>query len=682
MNILQEHSEANPQYPFLRVYREKEALLMGVNLSNRYILDLYKYIEKKSTTTNAGRGALFSLQKVHLEHLKATEEDILVFIERLIEDKLVAQIVGIHYDLDLNHIQIIPFFASHPHPDKGGSIEGLFERTLANSVNAVKKWLANRLDYQRSFFQEYFARQYSEVAKVKYDFQEPVIDFHSLFYSFQYSISPANALLDYIIREISGELARKNLITRLPNNKYLVIKPEEVIPLYEEARDFLIKKVLPNAKSNTKLAYKIDRVNFDEMNYNLDEVEKPETVRFVVKKAREIKAAFNADDRANREYPGSLAIDIILGLDNLVEKQFSERWKDRTHKLKIEFKKELNDVTKGLKFLHRAIPQTQVSEFPRDVWSGLLVDRDILYTKWETEEMTYHFFIGKEYPVIKKLVGKMLDLPVKEYWKVLALREIVEKNNMFFRTLLNDEFFLNDYGSLLRKVYINLMPWYYKGLFIIPIPAFQNIFFAKAKEFLIQQQELFAKANQERFKQFTQKKEEERKQKLSSEKDSMLFHSIVEKLDYFYFTEKTIPHIGAIQGLFSEVDNKDFMQFLVDKKFRFVPLGSKHGKEMDIILYSVDKDWSEKKTGIMNFCRQQIEKLSSNFLNEADKLLLLKARKLKSFLEKSSTNPEIRLVEKKDDPYQKLEKEIKNLKAKEKEEEKTKQDKQEQESSS
>ncbi|MEM7182482.1 MAG: hypothetical protein AAF518_16325 [Spirochaetota bacterium] len=667
MNILQDQSEASPLYPFLHIYREKEAILLGVNLSNRYQQELFKYIEKQSTISNAGRGSLFTIKKQHVDNLKVSDEDLALFLNRLVEDKLVAQIIGINYDQDLNHIQIMSYYASHPHPDKGGSIDGLFERILTNSVNAVKKWIENRQPFTNNDYEALLQTQFKGDNHPKYDFRDPVIDFNEVFFKNNYPIKVSEQMLNYTIKEITGELVRKNLITRLQNNKYLLVKESEAIPFFETAKGFLLDKILPKACKNAKLAHKIDKINYEEMNYSLDDVEKPQTIRFIAKKAKEVKSSYNADNRANREYAGSLAVDIILGIENVVERKYSEIWKERTFELKGDFKKELNDITKDLPYLIRAIPQKEVLNYPQDVWRSLLVDKEIFYTKWETEETTYHFFIGRAMPVIKKLVGKMLDLPPRDYWKVLALRDIIDKNDIYFRSLLNDNFFLNDYGFLLRKVYINLMPWYYKGLFIIPLPVFQDMFFTKAKDFLAQQQSQLSKENHERHKEFISLKQEERKHKLSTERENMLFLSLVEKLDNFYFVEKTIPHVGAIKSLFPELDSKEFSGFLTQRKFRLVPLGTKYEKDMDILLHPVDKDWQDKKIGIMNFSRQLIDKLTTNFLNEAEKLLLLKARKLKSFLEKTTTNPEIKLVEKpKEDPYQKLEKEIKNLKAKEK----------------
>ncbi|MCB1156732.1 MAG: hypothetical protein H7A25_02575 [Leptospiraceae bacterium] len=676
MNLTKEEKEnkSSSPYPFLEVYREKDALMMGVNMTNRYMQDLFKYIEKQSTTVNAGKGSLFSLKKHHLESIKVLPEDLVVFLNRLIDDKMIAHLMGFEYDLDLNRVQIISYFASQPHPDKGGNIEAIFERVLNNSCLAIKNWLDNRPEKKYEQFEKELDEQFnSKNTHVNQDFFHYAVDLRKMLISTDTKVKVQREMQEFLSKEVTEYLLREKRAVNLQGHGLLLIKAKELGNCYQASTDFLEKKLLPSLKENVKLVHRLNKISYEEIAYDISAERKPATTRFHVKKATEVKNINLRGEKGAKTYPGSLAIETILGLESHMEKEYLDSWKQTTLHLKSEFKSTLNRVTERWENLVRIITQEEANTYPADLWRDLVIDNDLFYTRWELPETRVHFFIGREPAVIKKIIGNMLDLSSKEFWKALAVRSIIDENENLLRKVLDDDFFISDYGALLRKVYIHTVPWYYKGLYLMPFRIFQDIFFKKAKEILKEEQEYLARENEHRMQDIKQKQEDEKKQRLADEMENMIITSVLEKLDHIYFVEKSVPHIGAIKAMFPEVDNKDFLKILQKKSFRIIPLGAKHSRDMDILLYPIDKDWHERKTGIMNFLRQTIEKLTVGFLNEAEKLTVLKARKLKSFLEKSTTNPDIVVTDaktKEDDPYEKLEKEIKNLKIKEKQKEK------------
>jgi hypothetical protein len=669
-NTIRENLESKPLYPFLDIIKERDAILLGVNLSNRYLLDLFKYIERQSTPVNAGKYQLFSLKRNHTENLKVIPEDLITFLNRLVEDKLIIQIVGLEYDLDLKMIQPNSYFIAHPPAEKSVSLESVFERSVSNSITALKTWVEQRAPFSVELFKKELENQFANSKQsLKNDFTAPILNIKKLFSTKKYDVPIREDLIDFIAIELIEELNRRNISITVPNHGILILKPSEMLPHYETTVDFVNHQLIPSLRTDVKLAHSLSKINYEELDYSMGDTQKPLTTRFMVKKVTEIKSKKAKLQATPTDiYPGSLAVEIILALETPVERRYLEMWKDEALKMKEDFKEGINRISERWENLFRAMDHVEAAEYAPDVWRELVTDPEVYYTKWELENGTMHVFVGREPIVIRKLVNNMLDLPSKEFWKVLALRSIIDQNENELRKILDDDFFVSDYGSLLRRVYIHTMPWYYKGFAIFPLRILKDIFYTKAKEILHEQQERLSVENKQKLRIYLAEKEKEKTSKLHVEMENMLTSSIVEKLDQVYLVDKNIPHIGAIKNLFPEIDSKDFQEILSKRGFRTVPLGQKYSREYDILLYPIDKDWQEKKTGITNFVRQIIDKLSETFLNEADRLTLVKARKLKTFLEKTGTNAEITVVEKpkEEDPYHKLEKEIKNLKAREK----------------
>ena len=215
------------------------------------------------------------------------------------------------------------------------------------------------------------------------------------------------------------------------------------------------------------------------------------------------------------------------------------------------------------------------------------------------------------------------------------------------------------------------MPWYYYLLMIIPIKSIADHIFSITKADIKEEQKGLKEKNIVCFVNVKKRNEEKKKLKIMEMFDITIKDSITEKLDHFYFSNKNIPLDKEIKLYYPELDDNRFHRILDDYGFKILSLNpnfSEHGK---IVVYPHDTDWQWRKAKLKSLANRLVEDLNQDFIMKDEKITLAKAMRLKAYLDKTHFYDKENKI---DDPYKKLEKEIKILNEKEEKEELEKQD--------
>ncbi|MCB1189685.1 MAG: hypothetical protein KDK90_04585 [Leptospiraceae bacterium] len=649
------------KYPFLNIYSEKDAILLGITPPNKQQQELYKYIQKQSNLPNARKGELFHFSQNHMDVAGLKHDDLVIHLNRLVSDKLVLHFVCLKHELSNHRLYAMSYFSTHP-TDKFETIEDIFQEMVQSSEQSVKNWYENKDSSHPNKIRKELLTYLSvgnpdEISNLN---PNSIINFSNFLRAFKYDIITSKELLDATAKELSDSLIADKMAIELDGKGLMLIKEEDILLYFETTIDILKQKVIPQFKSDTKLKQKIEQVELDEMRYNFHENSSAKTAKFASKIAQVIKTS----KQSLPFYPGSVIIEVILNLESIAEKKYIEVWREDCQKVKFDFKRSLTDTNSSWKKLIKFVVQEKVDTFHKDIWRELLTDPTLLYSKWERDKSTIHIFTAKNPKVMRVLVLGMLTLPSEELWKALALKTLIEEYEKDLKEIFADPAFVSSYGKLLRKVYFHFMPWYFKMLFVLPLKVLEDYFFKAAKRMITEEQKMLAEKNRLHYKILTQKKEQEKKENLDNLTENVISNTILEKLETIYFIDKNIPLVSDVKEFFPDIDTNGFLKIIKNKNFRVISFKEGDSEPMSgILLFPVNHEWQDKKNKLKTLLARLIDDLDTDFIAEAEKTLLSKARRLKHVIEKNTyneTGSTRKKQEEEEDPYKRLEKELKH----------------------
>ena len=115
-------AELEFKYSFLKVRKEKDSILMGINPTNKYQHELLKAIKTLNTIQHATKGMLFTLNNTILEQLQLDLKTAATNLSSLINNQLAAQVFCFEYDAHNRDLKVTGFFITHPSEEKSYSI--------------------------------------------------------------------------------------------------------------------------------------------------------------------------------------------------------------------------------------------------------------------------------------------------------------------------------------------------------------------------------------------------------------------------------------------------------------------------------------------------------------------------------------------------------------------------------
>jgi hypothetical protein len=291
------------------------------------------------------------------------------------------------------------------------------------------------------------------------------------------------------------------------------------------------------------------------------------------------------------------------------------------------------------------IYQDDLEQINPKVIEALKNSNEVMYLKWNLKNDIVHIFAYKESEIFHKIVSQLLERVRIEHWKILALKFLIEQYEHEYPNLFEDRDFRESYGRLLRKVYIDYMPWYFKILIYINFPFFQDVAFRIAKEKILQEQKILEEKNNQKLEEKKQQEIQEKKEKLSKAKDIDTLIRIMDKVQQ-YFSQGKIPFINQILLEFPGWEEKDFLEYLKKQNFVLFPI-----KNEKVILYPKNFNWKIYAKRLEQTISQNLNQINQNPQIEQNKLELVKIR---SFIDSQQKGNNV--IEPTEDPYSKLSK--------------------------
>ena len=90
--------ETEAKYQFLKVFKEKDVIVMGLAPTNKYQHEILKHIKQASTFQNASKGNLFAVTEQYKESLQIQFDEIQMHLNKLLADQLISSVISLEYD--------------------------------------------------------------------------------------------------------------------------------------------------------------------------------------------------------------------------------------------------------------------------------------------------------------------------------------------------------------------------------------------------------------------------------------------------------------------------------------------------------------------------------------------------------------------------------------------------------
>lgn len=647
------------KYPFLEILKEQEAIARGANLSDKINHAVYKAIKSLSSADSAKKNLLFTLSTNVPEILNLTKKDLQQVVQRLMGEKLVAQLFRLEYDPASGSPKILSCFVSQP-PAERESLLQIYSEVNEQSLRTLEAFLNTRPAMTSDAV---WADLETDLAATRVPdaaaLSGTLVDLFSGIHASKFDVLPAPELISATIREIEDELVFRGKVVRIVDYGFMPVREPEILERFELTSDFFVAKVIPLYLNRGTLRRDLEQVQIEEAVYRADPFAAP-TGEFTSRKAVLLKNAV-VQTLQNRgqgaRYPGALAVEVIIMLEQRARVKYQDRARADQMERHQAFKKKLVHSATWTDAI-RFVTEEEIAAMPPDAWNRLLADHDLIHGLWEDMSGTVHVFVRNDQSAFRILVRGMADLPNVLHWQVLAMKLLLEKYEDRFRELFEDPEFVRSYGQLLRQVYMDFIPWYHRLLLQFGILWFQDKAFGHAKAAIGKTQETRAVRNKEKSKAEAQKREEDRKTKTKDLRNLASVNQVFAALDNLYLGQNRLPTITEVRALCPDVPLEGFVDFLREEGFQLVGGGA--SLEESLVLYPLNQEWRTRAPRL----RRVMDKIqTSGSGSEQERLKRL--RKFLARLERAAASdspPE----KDEDDPYEKFGKEIKKQKAREK----------------
>ncbi|MDH5654700.1 MAG: hypothetical protein OEZ34_02255 [Spirochaetia bacterium] len=652
------------KYPFLEVISEAEAVTRGVNLSDKIAHLLFKNIRSLSTPENASRSMLYSMNVTIQEIASHSQKEIANVLKKLINEKVLAQIFRIDFDADNSALAVVPSFIALPQEDKFKP-EMLFQETILHSVKSIESYLDSlavieREDIWKNLETDFSSDKIPAVSQLS----SVLTDLFSSVDVRKFDVPPSPEMIRISINEMEEELIYRGKIVRINDYGLMHVRDKDYLLKLETAGDFVITRMIPKYRGTGNLKHEIGQVTLEEAHYYMDPFAQP-TSKFIAKKTDALKKAILSSPSRKNEgvrFPGSLAVEMVLSLDKHSSPRYEEKQLTENRKELEKWRSRIKEISPSWMDNYHIISESEFMEVPPFVRNQIMEDTDFIHGEWELQGETMHVFFLKESSVIRQFAKGMQNLPASSNWQILLLKNLLDKNELFFKDLFLDPSFLNDYGRMLRHAYARYISFFYRILDFFGIRIFQNQAYQNAKRKIMTEQQTLSLRNKEIYAKKKEQIEEEKKERLGKIKSMESSLKIIEKLDQFYLAEKKIPTVEEVRNALKLTDPISFREILSEDSFQTVSMGGGQDGNPDnaILVYPLNYEWRARAGRLHRIIDSMIESYSVGSLNPLEEIQLERAKKMNKFLSKKE-KPSLKKSDG-EDPYEKLDKEIQKQK--------------------
>jgi len=649
------------EYAFLETVSESQAIAAGFNLTDKFNHALYRKIQQVSNPGSARRKIFFTAETMDLDGIgSVARKDLISILKRLSREKLIVQLLRFECQNDSGLLTMLPYFIARPH-EKSDSRQ-IFVEAISQSADAFIQFMRAHPITKDLALQDF---QY-DLASNK-DFSKAnlksILEMETFVNIRLFDIVPDGDLINTTIADIRQELLETARLLEVPGYGLLRMVDVDAIQRFELAADFLIDKVIPRYRSHGNCKRELEKIAIEEATYHLDDFV-PVSPEFIARRATEVKKAvqFSTGRSGAERFPGSLVVETLLSLTNIVKEKYLELTRAENDRVFDDFKKKLVDINSSWEDAILFIDQKKMTRMNPVTWNRLVADPDLLYGIWELPHTSMHVFVRRRSSAFRKLVNGMTDSFRTKEWQVLAMKDLLENYEDYFRELFLDKGFVQTYGILLRRAYIPYMPWYLRILLIFEFKPVLDLAFQAAKKKITQTQAHLKAMNYDRYLEILREREEERFKKKQQIQRLTLSNRIIDCLDNSYFNQKGVPTVGQIRRELHDVSDNDLDDVLRADRFQMISLRRSDKNDERILLYPMDSDWKAKSSQLATLFatieKERAGKEDDEFqIRELDKI-----RRLHKIVEREPGTARLSSDSAPDDPYLRLEKEIRKQK--------------------
>lgn len=640
-------------YEFLSLIKESEAAIRGSQVTEKVHHSIYKKIQSLSNISSIRSGKIYNINIPiqELQILNLPKNSYLSALKNLINDKLILQLCIFHYVKETKELKISSCYISLP-IDENTNTTQLYNEIIFYSIKSINEFIATKELVNKKDLLKDFEFDFKSVQKPPYEKLSNVL-FDPTYYILPtvFDISPDPEIIATFKKDLKTELIKQKILIELFEYGTMPFKENEILIRFEAADEYMRNKIIPKYKTEPNLKMELDSIFLEESAYYLEPF-MPKTSEYSKKIAESIKKNIITKFNTVR-FPGMLCVEVIRSISDIAQELMQRQYRSDLYQ-QVQFYinklKSLINQSDGEYVLY--FYQEDLDQLNPKVFEFLINSNEIMNLKWNLKNTIVYIFAYKQEEIFYKITNMLLQNPRIENWKILALKFLIERYEESFPNLFSNQEFKNAYGKLLRKVYINYMPWIYKIIVYINFPWFQDTAFKIAKEKITNEQQILEERNQKLLEEQKIQKIQEKKEKLSKANDISQLTRIMDKVQSF-FLEGELPTIKTLLQEFIGWDEKQFMDFLQQQNFVFFPL-----KEDKVVLYPMNFNWKIFANRILQIINQKL--LQDKNLNEKNKSEFIK---LRSFLDTKLKRISVSDIE--EDPYKKFEKVIEKEKKKE-----------------
>lgn len=395
--------------------------------------------------------------------------------------------------------------------------------------------------------------------------------------SFDYVVTPEPGILKDFALNITKHLLEARRYVLVDDDILFPVIQNDVEKCFETAGEALIRDAAVISNHNSNLSRYLKRVDVAEAKFFRDPKSVP-TARFLKRKAAVVEAAIGPD------HPIPLSARLIRALHRTAEQAY-RAWAEALDQGTVEeFARGLFHHSDNWKNMIRVVDSDERAGIRIQVWTALLQHPDLFWVRYERPHDTIYIFIPRSRQILQTLISGMLHLKSRERWQITALKELIESNEAFWARVIARPDIIPLYEELLRKAYMDFLPWYARALLYLHIQKIETKLFAHAKLALAAEQKNLSRTNSKA----NSKSPRSRK---GREVFNRRIVATSKALERSYFAERTVPSVKEIARATGETDLRTFRNFLESSGFRILAVGK---FEESVLFFPEDDDYRKR----------------------------------------------------------------------------------------
>lgn len=637
---MQSKQESN--YDFLNLSNEENSSAVTGQAKTRAIL--FSVIQKNTGIRATKDASLFDPNFSYTELSQFGKDEIADALLMLVQQKSVLSVYQFKFDVEAKKLIVLPAFISKP-SSKQETIFDVYNQLVINSIEALSLLIKSSKPINKDTFLQMLKKDLTQTEKNTKD--NPLL-FHLLEFSQKANFlhSPNADFFLTVTSDLLTQLSEKNIAPQFNNESFLLINNEMLPDYYAWASDFFQTEILPTLKNKTHFQTQLEKIQLNKQLHNV-QFSNDTTADFIRMKAQAFEDYHFYKMGSHSLYPGSLTAFVLIHYAKQINQHYKQQKKIVVDKNITEIKNQLKNYQMGWEKLIFFIDEHQEFHEMADTKRRLENDAELVHDQWQfpTGHITGYVFVHAQ--VIRTLVNGMTSLEKNAYWKVLLLKNIVEKAEDRISALFKNPEFVKSYGKLMRMAYIEEIPWYLKIFVKFNIPVFIDIAFQTGKINILEKQKILKEQNSQ------QRKEQQKKidlhlnqlneKILETEAKSLIVKAINDNI----YLQNRFPVLHDIRQA------TGFEQTILAKwiaKLQFNEVTPPPGSS-SYILYPFDQNWHANATKLYQHIEKKMLPLASKEKKEI-------CENIKLFLDKNLKKP-LPPTEQTDDPYLVLSKLIK-----------------------